>query len=153
MISTLFPFVGSSSNYTSMFLEEHNVVRSLRSGFCVYDSRGFDYNRMSDNLEELSSWMNDGVHHNQLCLRARDYAIPKDELEVLMSRSSPKFARRRVNCVIVVANVAEIYTAYKAGDFNPLEATKELFCSPVFKRCGTFFLPLFIIVILLEFRH
>ena len=33
-----------------MFLEEHNVLRSMRSGFCVYDSRGVDLNRMREGL-------------------------------------------------------------------------------------------------------
>lgn len=121
-----------------MFLEEHNVLRSLRSGFCLYDSRGFDYDKMSESLEELSSWMNDGVHHNQLCLRSGDYLLRKDELEVLMSRSSSKFARRRVNCAMVVANVAEIYKSYKAGNYKPLDAIKELYCSPAFKKCSKF---------------
>ncbi|PON72435.1 P-loop containing nucleoside triphosphate hydrolase [Trema orientale] len=137
--SGLVPFAqassGNCSNYTSMFLEEHNVLRSLRSGFCVYDSRGFDYEQISESLEELSTWMNDGVHHNQLCLRSGDYLLRKEELEVLMSRSSSKFIRRRVNCAMVVANVAEIYKAYKAGNYKPLDAIKELYCSPAFKKC------------------
>ncbi|KAF4381966.1 hypothetical protein F8388_014091 [Cannabis sativa] len=137
--SGLVPFAqtssGNSPDYTSMFLEEHNVLRSLRSGFCVYDSRGFDYEQMSENIEELSSWMNDGVHHNQLCLRSGDYLLRKDEIEVLMSRSSSKFERRRVNCAMVVANIAEIYKAYKAGNYKPMDAIKELYSSPAFKKC------------------
>ncbi|GMN52354.1 hypothetical protein TIFTF001_021499 [Ficus carica] len=134
----LMPFAqtssGKSSNYTSMFLEEHNVIRSLRSGFCVYDSRGFDQDQMRESLEELSSWMNDGIHHNQLCLRSGDHLLPRDELDVLMARSSSKFVRRRVNCAMVVANIAEIYKAYKAGDYKSLKATKELYCSIAFKK-------------------
>lgn len=121
-----------------MFLEEHNVIRSLRSGFCVYDSRGFDQDQMRESLEELSSWMNDGIHHNQLCLRSGDHLLPRDELDVLMARSSSKFVRRRVNCAMVVANIAEIYKAYKAEDYKSLEATKELYCSIAFKKCGKF---------------
>lgn len=119
-----------------MLLEEHYVVRSLQSGLCVYDSRGLDSNNMEESLEELSSWMNDGVHHNQLCLRSGDHSLPRDELDILTARSSSKFVRRKVNCAMVVADVAEIYNAYKAGDYKPLEATKELFCSPAFKKCG-----------------
>lgn len=62
--------------------------------------------------------------------------MPRDELDILTARSSSKFVRRKVNCAMVVADVAEIYNAYKAGDYKPLEATKELFCSPAFKKCG-----------------
>ncbi|KAL5560959.1 hypothetical protein UlMin_030706 [Ulmus minor] len=136
--SGLVPFAqtaSGTSNYTSMFLEEHNVLRSLRSGFCVYDSRGFAYDHLSESLEELSSWMNDGVHHNQLCLRSNDYLLGKDNVDILMSKSSSKFVRRRVNCAMVVVNIAEIYKAFKAGDLKPLEATRELYLSSAFKRC------------------
>lgn len=121
-----------------MFLEEHNVIRSLRSGFCVYDSRGFDCDQIGESLEELYNWMNDGVHHNQLCLRSGDHFLQRDEVELLMARSSSKFLRRRVNCAMVVANMEEIYKAYKAGNYKPLEATKELYCSTAFKKCGKF---------------
>ncbi|KAH7517007.1 hypothetical protein FEM48_Zijuj09G0016300 [Ziziphus jujuba var. spinosa] len=126
---------GSSSNYTTMFLEEHNVVRSMRSGFCVYDSRGFDYKRVVEGLEELSNWMNEGVHHNQLCLRPSDDLLVEDDISILMSRSSSKFMRRKVNCPMVVVNMMEIYKAFKAGDSKPLEATKKLYCSPAFRKC------------------
>jgi hypothetical protein len=130
----IYIFVGSSSNYTTMFMEEHNVSRSMKSGFCVYDSRGFEFDQMGENLEELSSWMTDGVHHNQLCLRSGDNALTKHDMENLASKSSSKFVRRRVNCAMVVANIAEIYNAYKAGDFKPLEAIRELFCSPLLRK-------------------
>lgn len=112
-----------------MILKEHNVLRSLRSGFCVYDSRGFDYNRIGEGLEELSSWMSDGIHHNQVCLR------PGDDVEESVLMNLPdmdvisKFARRKVNCAMVVANMAEIYKAFQAGDSKPMDATKQLFCS------------------------
>lgn len=49
---SVFLHSGESSNYTTMFLEEHNVLRSVRSGFCVYDTRGLDLNRMREGLEE-----------------------------------------------------------------------------------------------------
>ena len=29
----------------------------------MYDSRGVDLNRMREGLEEISSWMSDGVRH------------------------------------------------------------------------------------------
>ncbi|XP_022757917.1 uncharacterized protein LOC111305026 [Durio zibethinus] len=131
--SGLIPFAqtssGSCSNYTTMYMEEHNVLRSMQSGFCVYDSRGFDYGREREALEELSCWMSEGIHHNQLCLRHGDCATMTDDVENVFMRSSSKFVQRRVNCVIVVANIAEIYKALKAGDLEPLEATRQLFCS------------------------
>ncbi|XP_059625624.1 uncharacterized protein LOC132268796 [Cornus florida] len=126
--SGLIPFAqtssGSASNYTTLFMEEHNVLRSMRSGFCIYDTRGFDYDRVSECLEELSEWMSEGVHHNQLCLRSGD------NVEIPLLRCYSKFTNRRVNSVMVVANVAEIYKAFKAGDKKPLEAVGHLFCSP-----------------------
>jgi hypothetical protein len=127
-------FVGSSSDCTTMLMEEHNVLRSMQSGFCVYDSRGFGYNQMGENLEELSSWMTDGIHHNQPCLRSGDDALTKDDIENLTLNSSSKFVKRRVNCAMVVVNIAEIYKASKAGDFKPLEAIRELFCCPVLRK-------------------
>ncbi|XP_059438567.1 uncharacterized protein LOC132171300 [Corylus avellana] len=136
--SGIIPFaqtsLGSSSNYTTMLMEEHNVSRNMKSGFCVYDSRGFMYDQMGENLAELSSWMTDGVHHNQLCLRPGDNALTKLEMENLTLKPTSKFVRRRVNFVMVVANIAEIYNASKAGDFKPLEAIRELFCSTVLRK-------------------
>ncbi|XP_035548833.1 uncharacterized protein LOC109003783 [Juglans regia] len=136
--SGLIPFVqtslGSSSDFTSMLMKEHNVLRSMQSGFCVYDSRGFNYDEMGENLEELSSWMTDGVHHNQLCLRLGDDALNNDDMENHSMTSSSRFLKRRVNYAMVVANIAEIYGASKAGDFKPLEAIRELLCCPVLKK-------------------
>lgn len=132
-----------------MLLKEHNVVRSLRSGFCVYDSRGFDYNDIGDDSvrEELSCWMNYGIHQNQRCLRSGDPDnIPHhnvagddmhDEFHTMSEYNwSSKFVRRTVNCVMLVANMAEIYKAFKAGDSNLIEATRQLFCSSAFRNCG-----------------
>ncbi|KAF3436510.1 hypothetical protein FNV43_RR23602 [Rhamnella rubrinervis] len=127
---------GHPSNYTTMFLEEHNVMRSTQSGFCVFDSRGFDYDKMDEGLDELSTWMDDGVHHNQLCLRPSDDALIKYDIINLMSRSSSKFVVRRVNCAMVVVNIMEIYKAFEAGDSKPLKATKELYCHPAFSKCN-----------------
>lgn len=135
--SGIIPFaqtsLGSSSNYTTMFMEEHNVSRSMKSGFCVYDSRGFEQDKMAENLEELSSWITDGVHHNQPCLRSGDDALIRHDIENLTSKSPSKFIRRKVNFAMVVANIAEIYKASKAGDFKALEAIRELFCSSVLR--------------------
>lgn len=133
-----------------MFLEEHNVMRSTRSGFCVYDSRGFDYNKLTESLEELSSWMREGVHHKQLCWRPGDYLLTKEEMGSLAVKSSTKFVNRRVNCVMVVVDIAKIYKALKAGDSKPLDATKDLFCSPAFRKCGQS--HTYIIVLYFNFR-
>uniref|UniRef100_A0A2P2N2V8 G domain-containing protein n=1 Tax=Rhizophora mucronata TaxID=61149 RepID=A0A2P2N2V8_RHIMU len=129
--------IGRSSNYTTMYMEEHNVLRSMKNGFCVYDSRGFHYNRMKESLEELSSWMSDGVHHNQLCWRSGDAALETENAEPFgVMRTSSKFVQRRVNCVMVVVNMAEVCKALKAGDSKPLEATRELFSSPALRNCN-----------------
>lgn len=129
----------NSSNHPTMFMEEHNILRSMRSGFCVYDSRGLDYDHVEDGLEEVTQWMTDGVHHNQLCVRSGEESFMENDAEIVASmRSSSRFMKRRVNCAMVVANVAEIYRALKAGDWKPLEATKELFLSPALRRCSKF---------------
>ncbi|OVA16842.1 hypothetical protein BVC80_1543g308 [Macleaya cordata] len=136
--SGLIPFVqtsGVSSDYTTMFLEEHNVLRSMRSGFCVYDSRGLDYSRVGQSLESLTRWMVDGVHHHQLCCKPGEEALMSLMAgSSLMLSSSSRFKRRRVNCAVVVVNIAEIYKALMKGDSKPLEATKELFCSPAMRK-------------------
>ncbi|KAK9282477.1 hypothetical protein L1049_005395 [Liquidambar formosana] len=80
--------------------------------------------------------MTDGVRHKQLCWRSGDGALCEDDLEVSSLRSSSKFTRRRVNCAMVVANVAEIYKAYKASNLKPLEATRELFQCPALRKCN-----------------
>ncbi|KAL9435590.1 hypothetical protein AB3S75_021794 [Citrus x aurantiifolia] len=127
---------GNSSHTTTMYMEEHNVMRSLQSGFCVYDSRGFNYNRVHEGLEELSSWMSEGVHHNQRCLRSDDCALMKNDAEIDDLKSSPKYVLRRVNFAMVVSNIAEIYKALKAGDSKPLDATKRLFSAPGLRKCN-----------------
>lgn len=105
-------------------MEEHNVLRSARNGFCVYDSKGFEYDQAAEGLEELAGWVEDGVRHRQPCGDAA-------ELEGRFRFAGPpaRFAKRRVNSVIVVANLAEICRAQKGGDTRPLHATKALFHS------------------------
>ncbi|ONH94079.1 hypothetical protein PRUPE_8G269000 [Prunus persica] len=124
----------SSKSRSSMVLKEHNVLRSLRSGFCVFDSRGFEYDQTGEGVEEqVSNWMSDGVRHNQVCLRPGDDAALMEHEEY----SASKCVRRRVNCAMVVANMAEIYKALQAGDSKPMEATRQLFCSVnAFTNCN-----------------
>lgn len=123
---------GSSvaSESTTMLLEEHNVLRSMRAGFCVYDSRGFNYNdRTNESLNELSQWTGEGVQHNQPCCRAMD----ESRIETIGS-TSRRFARRQVNCAMVVANMADVYKSLKDGDSKHLEATRDVFGFPGLKR-------------------
>ncbi|XP_057964316.1 uncharacterized protein LOC131155298 [Malania oleifera] len=151
--SGLLPFVQTSSGRCNwrdrkMVMEEHNVLRSMKSGFCMYDTRGFSYEGAVEGAAEevMRGWMREGVRHNQLCLSPGDEAaaegLMREEEDVLMEREdgavrqSGKFKKRRVNCAVVVANVAEIHKALKAGDLKPLEATKQLFCSPALRICN-----------------
>ncbi|CAA0834242.1 Unknown protein [Striga hermonthica] len=126
--SGLIPFAqtsGGFSNYTTMYLEEHNVVRSDRSGFCVYDTRGLDAARMDEGLVEVSKWMSRGVHHNQPCHRPGD-----DESKALgsiMQLTASSFVKRKVNCVMVVADLSQIHKAFESGDMNSVEAVRDLF--------------------------
>ncbi|KAK9139250.1 hypothetical protein Scep_008931 [Stephania cephalantha] len=127
--SGLIPFARTSekpSDYTTFFLEEHNVLRSVRSGFCVYDSRGLSYDRVGEGLGMVNRWMVDGIRHQQIC----------EARTVGSTLCSSRYVKRRVNCVVVVASVAEIYKALMSGDSKPLEATRELFCSPSIRKCN-----------------
>lgn len=111
----------------------------MQSGFCVYDTRGLDYEQVDQSLEEVDEWMTDGIHHNQLCLRSGNSVLSEDDKEPTTSlRSSSNFTKRTVNCAMVVANVAEIYRAFKSGDSNPLKATRALFCHPALRKCSKF---------------
>ncbi|GFP99635.1 hypothetical protein PHJA_002107600 [Phtheirospermum japonicum] len=124
--SGLIPFAqtsGGFSNYTTMYLEEHNVLRSPRSGFCVYDTRGLDPTRLDEGLDEVSTWMSNGVRHNQPCHRSGD-----DKSKVLdMKLSNSRYIKRKVNCVMVVADLSQIHKAFTSGDLKSMEAIKDLF--------------------------
>ncbi|XP_076944664.1 uncharacterized protein LOC143615428 [Bidens hawaiensis] len=131
--SGLIPFSqtsNESSNYSTMILEEHNVLRSTRNGFCVYDSRGLDDNRMGECLKEVARWMNDGVRHNQRCRFGGE-----DGVNMRLNCSPDGFVRRRVNCVVVVADLTDVYKAFfGGGDFKKVEAIKSLFhCASIRK--------------------
>ncbi|KAG9157108.1 hypothetical protein Leryth_026902 [Lithospermum erythrorhizon] len=67
------------------------VLRSMRNGFCIYDTRGFDCGEMGGCLEELSTWMEDGVRHNQPCLRPGDEKLHK---MALTSSFNGKYIKR-----------------------------------------------------------
>lgn len=122
---------------TTMFLEEHNVVRSMRAGFCVYDSRGFDYDdRGDETLCELNQWTVEGVKHNQPCSRSRDESR---NVSLGATTTSRKFAKRQVNCAMVVANMAYLYERLKAGDSKTLESTRDMFSFPGLKIGSKFF--------------
>ncbi|XP_068659255.1 uncharacterized protein [Aristolochia californica] len=129
----LIPFAQTSVNSLgprTMYLEEHNVLRSTRSGFCLYDSRGLDYQNKKESFAGVTDWLEDGVQHRYLCSRASDMVLEPPPL-----LSASRFVKRRVNCPLVVANVAEIYQALLAGDTKPLEATRELFYLPALRNC------------------
>ncbi|KAI7749744.1 hypothetical protein M8C21_015599 [Ambrosia artemisiifolia] len=129
--SGLIPFSQTSdesSNYSTMILEEHNVLRSTRNGFCIYDSRGLDCNRMEDGLKEVTRWMTDGVCHNQPC------HFGENDVNIKLNCSSDGFVRRRVNYVVVVADLTDVYKAFFCGgDFKPVDALKSLFHCPSIK--------------------
>ncbi|KAI3968544.1 hypothetical protein MKX01_007854 [Papaver californicum] len=132
--SGLIPFThtsGVSSEYKTMFMEEHNVLRSMSSGFCVYDSVGLDYSQLGESLEGVNDWMVAGVQHHQLYRRPR---VEESSMPEPTMPSTSRFARRRVNCAVVVVNIAEIYKALLNGDLKPLESTKELLDSTSIRK-------------------
>ncbi|KAK4750375.1 hypothetical protein SAY87_027824 [Trapa incisa] len=124
----------SSSKYTTMFLQEHNILRSRKSGFCIYDSRGFSYENVQEGLDELSGWLSEGIHHNQPCSRPGNQEPAEDDSEFYRPSSS-NYVTRQVNSVLVVVNIAEVYGAAKSGDLKPLMATKELFSFHPLRIC------------------
>ncbi|CAI9104902.1 OLC1v1003692C1 [Oldenlandia corymbosa var. corymbosa] len=117
----------SPSPYASLFMEEHNVLRSPRSGFCVYDTRGFDYGDADEALDQFSRWMTEGVHHGQHCLRSSDCIPDRDALELHSTKCANMFTIRRVNCVMLVINLEEIREAVRIGDMKPLDVLAEVF--------------------------
>ncbi|XP_019708598.1 uncharacterized protein [Elaeis guineensis] len=116
----------------TQYLEEHNVLRSTRNGFCVFDSRGLDYNRLAEGLDEVAEWMEDGIRHRQPC---RGSALPEPasagpSSAAAAAAAAKRFVRRRVNCAMVVVDLSELHQSLVSGDLRPLEATRELFHSP-----------------------
>lgn len=119
-----------------MYLEEHNVLRSPKSGFCVYDSRGLDQNRMQEGLDEVSTWMLDGVQHNQPCYRPGDEKLKElCEHNESMELTNSRYVKRKVNFVMVVADLSQIHTA----DSKSMEALRSLFHLSAIKNSSNFF--------------
>ncbi|KAH6808638.1 hypothetical protein C2S51_026421 [Perilla frutescens var. frutescens] len=135
--SGLVPFAqtsGESSRHTTMYLEEHNVLRSPSSGLCVFDTRGLDgRDRIVEGLDEVSTWMADGVKHNQPCYRSGDDLDCRFFQESTAVNNS-RFVKREVNCVMVVADLAQIVKAFKCGDLKSIEALRALFCLECLKN-------------------
>ncbi|KAI7749745.1 hypothetical protein M8C21_015600 [Ambrosia artemisiifolia] len=129
--SGFIPFSQTSnemSNYSTMILEEHNVLRSTRNGFCVYDSRGLDCDRIEDCLKEVTRWMTDGVRHNEPC------RFGDEDVSVGVHGSYDGFVRRKVNYVMVVVDLSDVHKAFfRGGDFKAVEAVKSLFRCPSLK--------------------
>nr|XP_010914514.1 uncharacterized protein LOC105039897 isoform X2 [Elaeis guineensis] len=123
----------------TQYLEEHSVSRSMRNGFCVFDSRGLDYDRVAEGLVEVAEWMEHGVRHRQPC---RGAALPEPAFAVPSLASSSatatakRFVRRQVNCAMVVVDLLELHRSLVSGDLRPLEATRELFHSPSINNYG-----------------
>lgn len=118
-----------------MFLEEHNVLRSMRSGFCVYDTRGLDTNDMIEGLDEVSTWMTRGVRHNQPCFRHGDYNNNKD---INGGGTNTRYTKRKVDCAIIVADLSEINKAFSSGDLKHVVALKSLFNNPSIRKSSKF---------------
>ncbi|EHA8590923.1 hypothetical protein COCNU_scaffold027584G000020 [Cocos nucifera] len=116
----------------TQYLEEHNVLRSMRNGFCVFDSRGLDYDLVAEGLVEVAEWMEDGVRHRQPC---RGAALPEpvsagpSSVSSSATAAAKRFVRRRVNCAMVVADLSELHRSLVSGDLRRLEATRKLFHS------------------------
>lgn len=140
MMMMMMMWVGEKSSYTTMYLEEHNVLRSPRSGVCVYDTRGLDQDHMVEGLDEVWRWMWNGVRHNQPCYRSGD-----DDHRFKGSSTginSSRYVKRKVNCVMVVADLSQIHKAFKSSDLKPVEALRALFHLECIKNSSesTFFL-------------
>ncbi|KAJ8540379.1 hypothetical protein K7X08_030298 [Anisodus acutangulus] len=132
--SGLIPFAQTSSansHYTTMFLEEHNVLRSMRSGFCVYDTRGLDSDDMIEGLDEVSTWMTCGIRHNQPCFRHGDYNTNK---VISGGGTNTRYTKRKVDSAIIVADLSEINKAFSSGDLKHVVALKSLFNNPSIRK-------------------
>lgn len=129
-----FCFLGKEGR--TLNLEEHNVLRSMKSGFCVFDSPGLDYDRMSEGFDEVSHWVEDGVRHRQLChvstSSSSSFAsFPSTSTSTSsLAKAGNRFMRRRVNCAVVVASLSELHRSLVSGHLQPLDAIRQLFHHP-----------------------
>ncbi|KAH6769623.1 hypothetical protein C2S52_014426 [Perilla frutescens var. hirtella] len=122
--SGLIPFAQTSGTYPDI---SRCYTRSPRSGLCVFDTRGLDgRDRIVEGLDEVSTWMADGVKHNQPCYRSGDDRDCRFKGSTAVNNS--RFVKRKVNCVMVVADLAQIVKAFKCGDLKSIEALRALFC-------------------------
>ncbi|PKA54943.1 hypothetical protein AXF42_Ash000779 [Apostasia shenzhenica] len=133
--SCFVPFAQSSSQADkdghALCLEEHNVLRSMKNGFCVFDSPGLDYDRISDGLDEVSEWMEQGVRHRQPCRGYSSSSSPSTSYSTAPASATANcFMHRRVNCAIVVAGLSELHKSLISGHLQPLDATRQLFHHP-----------------------
>ncbi|KAI3853828.1 hypothetical protein MKW92_047433 [Papaver armeniacum] len=101
-LADLVSFLSLILQYKSTFMEEHNVLRSMRSGFCVYDSIGLDYSQLGESLKHHQLYHRPGVLEESL---ASEPTMP----------STSRFVRRR-----------RFTKAFLNGDSKPLESTREL---------------------------
>ncbi|XP_051127743.1 uncharacterized protein LOC127249129 [Andrographis paniculata] len=128
--SGVIPFAQTSppeGEPTTMYLEEHNVLRSSRSGFCVYDTRGLDQTQMDEGLADVSEWLSGGVKHNHPCLRPHDHFRGGGGAMWTCRVSSSRFIKRQVNCVMVVADLSQIQKSFKSGNTRTIQAIRDLF--------------------------
>lgn len=120
----------------TLSLEEHNVLRSMKNGFCVFDSPGLDYARISDSMDEVSQWVEEGVRHRQLCQGPSTSSLagpfPSSPASTSSSSSAAgnRFLRRRVNCAVIVASLSELHQSLASGHLQPLDSTRQLFHNP-----------------------
>ncbi|XP_047333749.1 uncharacterized protein LOC124937525 [Impatiens glandulifera] len=135
---------GNGSRQLASTLEEHNVLRSMKSGFCVYDSVGFDYDEVNEFTGEIWDWMIEGVSHKEHLKKFEDenhnrrhpWKKIESDFHISLGSTTPKFANRKVNFVMVAANLFEINNAIKTGDRRPLEAVRQIFSSPAIRKCN-----------------
>lgn len=99
---------------------------------------------MDEGMEDVWSWMWDGVRHNQPCCRASDDRGIGDygEMNESMGRRCAVYCKRRVNCVLVVADLEEACKDFSSGDLKHVEALKTIFHSPSIRRSSQFFFTL-----------
>ncbi|XP_019178291.1 PREDICTED: uncharacterized protein LOC109173507 [Ipomoea nil] len=82
--------------------------------------------------------MSDGVRHNQPCCRGSDadrgIGVYGEMIMESMGRCAKSYCKRRVNCVLVVADMEEACKDFSSGDLKHVEAIKMIFHSPSIRR-------------------